>query len=438
VFNKITTLFKKTNIAFLMSIISGIALVFLAGVITGHLKLQPQPLIRDAFAAVKDLHRNGKSYFFNKPTGHIQPLRFKQTGLVIADTERSQPGVTFLVGLFGNTLGARLYGQDGTLIHEWPFDFFKLAPDEMSFKFDALVHGAALYPNGDFVANFDGRGMVRISACGKVLWRNEARTHHSIFIDENGFIWAPKFTNRYSEKTILSKMFGMDQLGRFNPKTGELLETIDLVDTLVKQNAQGIIKIKTNSPGDMLHTNDVEILSASMADAFPLFEAGDIMLSSRNLNQIWILDAKTHKLKWWQTGPMVGQHDPDFQDDGTITLLDNRVGGSRNADNHFLGDLGGSRILRINPVTREYESIYQTDDKNTFYTPYRGKHQMLENGNILIAATDAGRAFEVTSNGEVVWSYINDWDADEVGWMLDAIRYQPSYSSISEIKCPTK
>ena len=92
--------------------------------------------------------------------------------------------------------------------------------------------------------------------------------------------------------------------------------------------------------------------------------------------------------------------------------------------------------MRINPVTRDYETIYQTDDKNTFYTPYRGKHQMLDNGNILIAETDAGRAFEVTSDGEVVWSYISAWDEDEVGWMLDAIRYPLSYSSISEIVCP--
>jgi hypothetical protein len=390
------------NLALMMSVFSGIALVFLTGVLAGHLKLQPQPLIRDAIAAIKDLKRNGKAYFFNKPTGHIQPLRFKQTGLVIADTERSQPGVTFLVGLFGNTLGARLYDHDGTLIHEWPFDFFTLAPDEMAFKFDALVHGVALYPNGDFVANFDGRGMVKVSACGEVLWRNKARTHHSIFIDDEGFLWAPKYTKRYNEKTILSKKFGLDQLGRFDPKTGELLETIDLVETLVKQNAQGIIKIKTNSPGDMLHTNDVEILSKSMADAFPQFEAGDIMLSSRNLNQIWILDRKTHNIKWWQTGPMVGQHDPDFQPDGTITLLDNRVAGEADADNHFLGDLGGSRILRIDPVTRNFKTVYQTNDKNTFYTPYRGKHQMLNNGNILIAETDAGRAFEIALDGEVV------------------------------------
>lgn len=430
----------KSKIPLIISIISGAMLVFLGGVLVGHLKLPPQPMVLDALKAVADLAEHGKSYYANKPTRHLNRLRFENTGIVAADIKLAQPGVTFLVGLFGNALTARLYALDGTLIHEWPIDFFKLDPEVMKYKFDALIHGAWLYSNGDFVANYDGRGMVRVSACGKILWRNKERTHHSIFIDDEGYIWSPKLNNRgrYIEKSIMEKPFLFDQIGRFDPESGELVKVIDLVQVMVEASAQGLVKINNVNPDDIFHLNDVEILSKSMADSFPLLEAGDIMLSSRHLNQIWILDGNSHDLKWWQTGPMIGQHDPDFQADGTITLFDNRHAGSPREDNGFLGDGGGSRILSINHQSRAYKTLYASNEYSTFYSPFRGKHQILENGNILLAETDAGRAFEILPNGKVVWSYINAWDEDEVGWILGAHRYPASFASIANIECSSK
>jgi hypothetical protein len=310
----------------------------------------------------------------------------------------------------------------------------------MKYRFDALIHGAALYPNGDFIANFDGHGIVRVSACGEIVWRNQARTHHSIFIDDEGYIWAPKLRKqgRYNEKSIHELPFVADQIGQFDPDTGEMIQEIDLIKIIVDANAQGIVKHPYSNINDLLHVNDVEVLSKAMADSFPLLDAGDIMLSSRNLNQIWIIDGKTHTLKWWKTGPMIGQHDPDFQADGKITLFDNRPAGLPSSENHFLGDAGGSRILSIDHQTGAFTTLYTTNENSTFYSPYRGKHQLLPNGNILIAETDAGRAYEVLPNGKVVWSYINAWDEDEVGWILGAHRYPLSYASIGNFDCPTK
>lgn len=68
--------------------------------------------------------------------------------------------------------------------------------------------------------------------------------------------------------------------------------------------------------------------------------------------------------------------------------------------------------------------------------PRRGKHQILDNGDILITETDAGRVFETTPNGEVVWQYVNRYSADEVGWLMTADRYPSAYARIGE-DCPT-
>lgn len=87
-----------------------------------------------------------------------------------------EPGVTLVSGLFGRRLGFRLHDAPGTLLKEWPIDFFRIAPDEMNHRYHALIHGRHLFANGDIVANLDGRGLVRFEACGLIVWQHRART----------------------------------------------------------------------------------------------------------------------------------------------------------------------------------------------------------------------------------------------------------------------
>jgi len=376
---------------------------------------------------VQDWRVNGEAYLGWVPLKHLQPRRLAGDGLVVYDPEKVAPGVTFITGVFGNTLGARLYSIDGKLLHEWPINFFKVAPEVMRYPFDALIHGDYLYPNGDLLANLDAVGTMRVSACGDIRWQNRYHSHHALFVDESGFIWTPVQAPQYAEDRLLNRAFSFDRVAKFNPDTGAKIEEIDLVGALIESKLQGLALANSVIADDMMHLNDVEVLSSEMAAAFPDFAAGDILLSSRHFNQLWVLDGRTHRLKWWSMGPTIGQHDPDFQRDGTITVFDNRPGGR---------GLGGSRIVSIDPRTRAQETVYESDAKNSFSSPYRGKHQFLENNNILITETDAGRVFEVTKEGKVVWSFINGWDDDRVGWIMSATRYPSEYASIGQIACP--
>ena len=426
----------KQHIPAFASITAAIFLIFYVGVTVGYMRLGPSVPVRDTIEAVRDVAKSGHAYFLRKPVKHMGPLRYDRVGPGQIDVDRAAPGVTFMVGLFGNVLGARLYDINGALIHEWPIDFFKVAPEEMAFAFDALVHGSVLYPNGDIIVNLDGRSMMRVSACGEIIWRNQDRTHHSIDVDDDGNLWAPTAGNIYTNPLMAAGTINFDRFAQFDPQTGEKLRTVDVVNAVIEAEAQGLVRVNSIIGYDVMHLNDVEVLSAEMADAFPDFEAGDMMLSSRHFNQIWILDGKTDALKWWIIGPTVGQHDPDFQPDGTITVFDNRVVGLARPENNYLGAAGGSRIIKIDPQTKNYDVIYASSEKNNFYTAYRGKHQMLDNGNILIAETDAGRAFEATPDGDVVWEFINGWDEDEVGWIMSATRHPQSFGDFARQACP--
>ena len=142
-----------------------------------------------------------------------------------------------------------------------------------------------------------------------------------------------------------------------------------------------------------------------------------------------MFDPDSGVVKWSQTGPWLRQHDPDFLPDGRIVVFDNRDDGA----NGRL--LGGSRIVAIDPVTRNVETIYEGTAETPFFTSGRGTADLLDNGNFLITETSHGRVFEVTPDGTIVWSYINRYDADRVLAVNGATRYPELFADFDRSGC---
>ena len=69
------------------------------------------------------------------------------------------------------------------------------------------------------------------------------------------------------------------------------------------------------------------------------------------------------------------------------------------------------------------------------FSRVKGMHQTLENGNLLITETEAGRVFEVDELGDVVWEYINRYDENESGELMAAARYPEGYFTVSDWTC---
>jgi hypothetical protein len=115
--------------------------------------------------------------------------------------------------------------------------------------------------------------------------------------------------------------------------------------------------------------------------------------------------------------------------DGRILVFDNRDDG---ADGRILG---GSRLVAIDPVTREVETIYEGTPEEPFYTAGRGTANLLANGNFLIAETKFGRVFEVTPDGTIVWSFIHRYDSKRVLNVNGASRYPESFGRFDRSRC---
>jgi hypothetical protein len=188
---------------------------------------------------------------------------------------------------------------------------------------------------------------------------------------------------------------------------------------------------KNGFGGDIFHLNDVEELSPEMAVEYPLFEAGDLVVSLRQIVLVLVLDPDTGKVKWHDNQSTIMQHDPDFIGDGWIGVFDN------NRDLTKRGTmLGGSRIVGVRPHTGEQRVLYPTSGATPFYTEFSGKWQKQANGNMLITEARAGRVFEATPEGDTVWEWVKPrFDDSQVPEVLEGTRYPFTPAQVAEWRC---
>jgi len=133
---------------------------------------------------------------------------------------------------------------------------------------------------------------------------------------------------------------------------------------------------------------------------------GNILLSFRNISTVVRINRRTGAIQWHLGAPpLSGQHAPMPLANGNILLFDNGP---------FRVDTGAqpfSRALEINPTTGEvvwkYEDGTGPGSNHFFFSSRVSNAQRLPNGNTLINEGLYGRFFEVTTEGDVVWEYVN-------------------------------
>lgn len=130
---------------------------------------------------------------------------------------------------------------------------------------------------------------------------------------------------------------------------------------------------------------------------------GNLLVSFRNISSVVKIDRQSGSVVWKIGPPHVsGQHAPELLPNGNILIFDN---GPHRLDQMF----PFSRVIEINPATRQVVWKYQESQPQNFYSDRISNAQRLPNGNTLINEGMFGRFFEVTTAGEVVWEYVNPY-----------------------------
>ncbi len=188
---------------------------------------------------------------------------------------------------------------------------------------------------------------------------------------------------------------------------------------------------------DWLHTNGIDYHEG----------LDQIILSVRKFSEVWVIDhgttteeAKGPKgdLLWrwgnpqsWQGGDgedrrLFVQHDAQwipegFPGAGNILVFNNGEGRDGNRPYSTVDEI----VPPLNPdgsYRREEDGFfgpfeatwtYKAEDPKTFFSGHISGAQRLPNGNTLICEGAEGRFFEVTSQGEVVWEYLNSFGEPE-------------------------
>jgi hypothetical protein len=418
------------------------------GVLSQRYDLFPAPEMRamivKSIAAAKELAGQAGvtlPRWYRERAGQVE-------NVVAYDPTAIGPGLTLIVGIGPDSDNiAKIVDSGGHVIHQWTVGWFTLWPNPTHLPEEAvpkakpgeIIHGVALTDNGDLVFNYERLGMVRIDACSSVKWRLAERTHHSLYWDTaRRSFWTLGQRSGASDVARLpnhAKSFVEYSILEVSPE-GKILQEISIADMLIRNGLQGMLYMSTKDnwgtavSGDTLHANDVETFPEKMTPG--IFQPGDVMVSLRNINGVFVFDGKTLKTKFKTIGKVLRQHDPDFVDGNTISIFDNNNLRPETKDVY-------SKIAQIDARDGSASVVYGGSAEQSFFTDIMGKHQYLDNGNILLTESRNGRALEVTEDGRVVWEYNNVVEPGVVGLLSEAqrlpARFDKAFFAEKEAAC---
>jgi hypothetical protein len=152
---------------------------------------------------------------------------------------------------------------------------------------------------------------------------------------------------------------------------------------------------------DPTHANSVFELGPNrwFDDGDERFRPGNILLSARNLDCVFIVSRPDGDVVWSYSKRLDRQHEATMIASGEpragmILLfnngLENRYGYRR------------SRVQIIDPIKGEPFWRYASEN---FFSSVGGTAQALPGGNILISSSQGGRVFEVTPRRRIVWEF---------------------------------
>jgi Arylsulfotransferase (ASST) len=318
---------------------------------------------------------------------------------------------------------AVLLSPDLEIVHYWPL--IEDGPIDVEFQapLRKLPHGVAVLRDGSVIYNFDGGASLhRKDKCGRTIWAIPGDYHHNVTLDDSEeTVWG----FRYDTEGDPSEFSKVVQVATDD---GTILREFSIADIIAANPAIDILELRRFHPEDIggnskgkigrwlpdpVHLNDADPLPRALADKFPMFAAGDLLVSAREINLLFVLDPATLAIKWWRIGATIRQHDGDWNADGRLSVFNNRT------------TRGYSEITTIDPAT--FATSVAADGRSIdFYARRRGDHQPLSNGGWLIVSAQQGHIIEISPRGDLALEFYNLANEDGMRYtMLSASSFFP-------------
>ncbi len=391
-------------------------LCFVAGFLTTTLEAFPFQILRNSFMGLQAL-REVVAADTRFQSDRMVPVTWKDAGVTRYDPSRACNGYT----LFATGAGQSAYLVDmhGKVVHEWSLPYDKIwnssaavqnppAPSAMYWD------KAFLFPNGDLLAVYIaqnmspwGQGLVKMDRDSKPIWSYLERTHHDVTVGPRGRVYALSHTIRVDSVPGLPDILppSLEDFIVVLSPDGKPLMKVSLYDALARSRYSGVASILRESiRGDTLHANAVTPLPPEFRREFPFVTSNTVLVSSRNLDALMLVDLDAKRVTWMLRGLWARQHDPEPLPNGNILLFDN------------VGDLargGRSRVLELEPNPLKIVWEFPGGADEDLWSAIGSAVQKLPNGNVLITERDTARLLEVTPDKKVAWEYRNPFQESD-------------------------
>ena len=330
-------------------------------------------------------------------------IRRRGVGFRGYDPRRASPGFTLFAPVTGPGM-VYLIDIQGNVSHTWKMPYPPGVYGYLTDKGTLFYNGKI--PNDTFIgkAPFMGGAAMEVDWNGKVLWEIKQPDHHHdgrLLRNGNVLLLCSAELPANIAKRVKGGLAGTEHDG--GKINGDyLVERTTNGKTVWEWRAWEHMEpaaYPITSPSDgrseWTHGNGI----AELPD-------GNILLSFRNISTVVRINRQSGAIDWkLGAPPLSGQHAPTPLPNGNILLFDNGP---------FRVDTGAqpfSRALEINPNTKEIVWKYQDGtgpgSNHFFFSSRISNAQRLPNGNTLINDGLYGRFFEVTTDGDVVWEYVN-------------------------------
>jgi hypothetical protein len=383
------------------------------------------------------------------PRHFLQPSRYPRDGVTVNDPANDQRDLILVTGFAGDTNELRLMRRGGDVVARWPVAFSTIFPNPTHLTeeqrpatdWNVDLHGALALPDGSVVFNFEWSGLVKLDRCGTVEWTVPRRTHHSVERAESGGFWVPGRRTHQSGPSPYPPFeppFWEDTILRVSDD-GRVLSEVSMAGILYKNGLGSLltagVRFSTEMEWDqeLVHLNKIAELPSAIAGDFPMFEAGDLALSSRDQNLVMVVDKNADKVKWWRIGPWARQHDPEFKAGGTLVIFNNNT--YEPADAPRRGSQWPTNILEIDPATGHHRVLFGGKPGEEMMTVVRGKVELTRQGGMLLTEFEAGRVLETDASGKIVWEYVRHHNAKEVTELTEARVYPADYFTVQDWTC---
>ena len=365
----------------------------------------PIPELREAYYAIMEVLVPSDKFLEALPVSQADSDPVK-----IYHPDQLQPGLVLVSGDEKKRFTTvRVIDRSGRVIKEWKPNWQEIWPDDQGDfplrpRKSMYLHGLEILPDGSIVANFEHLSTVRIDICGKVMWKLDNLGHHSVHHAADGTLWVSAETPVDTTSNLPSshgRKVRQWTIQNYD-LSGQMLDEISMFDVFLKNDLHGMLymsSITNGGPsvdGDTLHLNDVETFPDDLDSE--IFAPGDLLVSLRNTNTIMVFDRNSYDIKFIKSGSFVRQHDPDFIQGDKISVFDNRNFSLPNGAQ-------ASRVVEVEAISGNVTSILDENSQRPFFTDIMGNHQRLENGNILVVASQEGRVMEYLAKGDLAWRY---------------------------------